>query len=69
MGERFYVRLTCCGRDDGHAGPFDSWEEADVCREGYLSGPGVGPPTETRFGGGHSRSAIIIRAPERKEER
>lgn len=64
----FTVRMTCCGRDDGSA-TFDTWDEADAFREGYLSGPGVGPPTETRYGvTGHSRSAIIVGdAPTRSE--
>lgn len=59
-GRRFAVQLTCCGRDDGRP-EFRTWDEADAFREAYLSGPGVGLPTETRFGaGGHSRSAIIV---------
>lgn len=57
---RFAVQLTCCGRDDGRP-EFGTWDEADAFRESYLSGEGVGPPTETRFGvGGHSRSAILV---------
>ena len=59
-GSLFTVQLTCCGRDAGRES-FGRWEDADAFREGYLSGPGVGLPTETRFGGGgHSRSAIIV---------
>jgi hypothetical protein len=62
---RFVLALTCCGRDDGEAS-FDTWGDADEFREHYLSGPGVGPPTETRFGrGGHSRSAIIVACDDR----
>lgn len=47
--QTFAVQLTCCGRDDGIAGPYDTWEEADALREGYLTNVG-----------GHERSAIII---------
>ena len=56
----FRLHMTCCGRDAGlsHAMP---WQQADALREGYLSGPGVGPPTEKNSGlGGHARSAIIV---------
>jgi hypothetical protein len=53
----FVLRLTCCGRDDGVV-RFATWREADDFREGYLSGVGVGPPTDNK--GGHSRSAIIV---------
>ena len=56
----FAVALTCCGRDAGVIGPFYRWEDADEAREAYLSGPGVGLPTETRYGAGHSRSALIV---------
>ena len=64
---RFVLALTCCGRDDGEAS-FDTWDDADEFREHYLSGPGVGLPTETRFGrGGHSRSAIIVACAVRTE--
>lgn len=62
-GMLFAVHMTCCGRDEGTTPAFESWDDADAFRESYLSGQGVGPPTETRFGsGGHSRSAIIVEA-------
>lgn len=57
MPERFSVRLTCCGRDDGRY-LAETWQEADKFREAYLSGPGVFDPKYPERGG-HNRSAII----------
>ena len=54
---RFAVRLTCCGVDDGRHGPID-WAAADTFRDAYLTGPGVFDPEHPERGG-HARSAVI----------
>jgi hypothetical protein len=61
-GERWRVRLICCGRDDGEY-IADSWESADQFREVYTSGAGVNErgysahPSEY----GHRRAGIVER--------
>ena len=57
------VKLTCCGRDNGHF-TAETWEQAESFRESYTNGPGVHPEgySAPHHAPGHKRSAIIERA-------
>lgn len=55
----WYLRLVCCGRDDGLQ-IFDSYRDADDFRESYTSGPGVDPAGYSGTPSvGHQRAAIL----------
>lgn len=57
--ERWIVRLSCCGRDDG-VEVFDTWKEANAFRESYVSGQGKDPHGYSGTGiTGHQRAGII----------